>query len=95
MSSEMQADDSGLVFSEGFTWDGGFVKRATMNGRVLAFRITSQLVSNCLIGDTGILDPVNAFTANDTAIRAACRHALKRAAGRPLSIFDVQRQDFE
>jgi hypothetical protein len=95
MSSQSPIADDGLVFTEGFLWDRGFVKRATINGRHVSFRISSQLVSNCLIGDTGILDPVNAFTANDAAVRAACRHALMRAEGRPLSSFEVQRQDFE
>jgi hypothetical protein len=89
----ISADD--LVFTEGFTWDRGFVKRATIGGRAVSFRISSQLVSNCLIGETGVLDPVNAFSANDAAIRAACKHALKRAEGQPLSSLEVRREDFE
>jgi hypothetical protein len=95
MSSEIPIAADDLVFTEGFTWDRGFVKCATIGGRAVSFRISSQLVSRCLIGDTGVLDPVNAFTANEAAVRAACKHALKRAEGRPQSSFDVRREDFE
>jgi hypothetical protein len=57
----MDPDD--LFFEPGFQWSGCFVKHATYRGRPLAFRLSPQLVANCLDpvpGDRGRLPPGDA-----------------------------------
>jgi hypothetical protein len=93
MTSELPAIGQGLVFSEGFLWDRGFVKRADNSGRNVQFRISAQLVTNCLAPTSGALDPISAFNSNDGAVQAACRRALDRA-GHERSSIDVLREDF-
>ena len=93
MTSGSEALGVGLVFSEGFLWDRGFVKHAANSGRNLHFRISAQLVTNCLVPTSAALDPISAFSSNDGAVQAACRRALERA-GQERSSIDVLREDF-
>jgi hypothetical protein len=94
MDSYVAGGDDGLVFSEGFRWERGFVKRATRDGRVIRFRIAAQLVNNCLPSTPETLDPISAFTANDSAVQEACRRAWRRAGRLHLVSIEVVREDF-
>lgn len=67
-----------LIFDEGVRWQGGFVKRAVFNGRLIGFRISPQLVSNHLPTQDGALDPMSLVSSNDAAVRSACVEALRR-----------------
>jgi hypothetical protein len=86
--------DQDVTFSTGFQWAGSFVKLANYRGRSLSFRLSTQLVANCLAPRPGAVGPVQNVQANEPAIERACRRALARLTHSSAAI-DLQRQDFD
>jgi hypothetical protein len=86
--------DGGLIFSEGFIWERGFVKRASLDGRMLYFRISVPFIANFLADRTSLADPVRTLKANESAIEDACRRALAGAATAHRMNFDLSPEDF-
>jgi hypothetical protein len=86
--------DGGLIFSTGFIWERGFVKRASLDGRMLYFRISVPFIANFLADRTSLADPVRTLKANESAIEDACRRALAGAATTHRMNFDLSAEDF-
>jgi hypothetical protein len=86
-------DIDGLFFAPGFQWSGMFVKHATYRGRPLAFRLSPQLVANCLGPVPGAIGPIHTVEAQEPAIENACRQAMRRFRGIHPTI-DLTREDF-
>jgi hypothetical protein len=87
----MDFDD--LFFEPGFQWSGMFVKHATYRGRSLAFRLSPQLVANCLDPVPGAVGPIRTIEAQEPAIETACRQAMRRHSAMHPTI-DLKREDF-
>jgi hypothetical protein len=87
-------DHRDVTFMPGFQWAGSFVKFASYRGRPLSFRLSPQLVANCLAPVPGAIGPVENVAANEPAIETACRRALTRLTHNMTSI-DLQRRDFD
>ena len=87
----MDFDD--LFFEPGFQWSGAFVKHATYRGRPLAFRLSPQLVANCLDPVPGAIGPIRTVEAREPAIETACRRAMRRLRQTQPTI-DLLREDF-
>jgi len=86
--------DTTLTFQPGFQWAGTFVKLASYRGRPLSFRLSTQLVANCLEPIPGAIGPVHNVAANEPVIEQACRRALTRVNHATTTI-DLQRHDFQ
>jgi len=82
--------DEDVTFSPGLQWAGSFVKLGRYRGRPLSFRLSPQLVANCLEPKPGAVEPV----ANVAANEPACRRALARFSHAATTI-DLQRHDFD
>lgn len=89
----MVIDLADLAFEPGFQWAGTFVKRARYRGRMLAFRLSAQIVTNCLEPSPGAAGPIETVAAHEPAIETACRKAMHRLHhSRPT--IDLERSDF-
>jgi hypothetical protein len=86
--------DRDVTFSAGFQWAGTFVKLGHYRGRPLAFRLSPQLVANCLCTLPGVWGPVANVAANQPTIEQACRRALTRL-GHVMTTIDLKRDDFD
>jgi len=81
-----------VTFAPGFQWAGSFVKLAQYRGRPLSFRLSPQLVANCL--EPNAIGPVENVAANESAIETACRRAMTRLTHTTTAI-ELVRQDFD
>jgi hypothetical protein len=86
--------DQDVTFFPGFQWAGSFVKLGQYRGRPLSFRLSPQLVANCLEPRPGAVEPVANVAANEPAIEQACRQALARFSHATNTI-ELQRHDFD
>jgi len=86
--------DPELTFSTGFIWERHYVKRATIEGRMLYFRISVPLIVCCLADKDALSDPVRILSANDALIQDACRRAFARSVNPQEANFDLCKDDF-
>jgi hypothetical protein len=86
--------DQDVTFSPGFQWAGSFVKLGHYRGRPLSFRLSPQLVANCLEPMPGAVGPVANVAAYEPTIEQACRRAIARFSHATNAI-DLQRHDFD
>ena len=94
MSDDPQPSADDLIFSKGFIWERGYVKRAASKGRMLYFHISVPLIVQCLANRDALSDPVRILTANDTLIQEACRRAFAKSIHLQETDFDLCDDDF-
>ena len=83
-----------IFFVPGFQWAGTFVKRANYQGRFVSFRLSPQLVANCLEPMPGVIGPVKTVEAQETIIEVACRRAIHRFS-HASTVIDLRKEDFQ